>query len=100
MRDCLARQDFETLPKLVDAEWKLRRGLAEGVTTPKIDAIMAAAAEAGASASKICGAGGGGCMITLAEPDRVPAVRAALAANDAEVIPARVVAEGLVLQQS
>lgn len=100
MRDCLARQDFDTLPKLLDAEWKLRRGLAEGVTTPKIDAIMAAAAQAGASASKICGAGGGGCMITLAEPDRVPAVRAAIAANDAVVMPARVVGQGLVLEQA
>jgi len=100
MRDCLARQDFDTLPKLLDAEWKLRRGLAEGVTTPKIDAIMAAAAQAGASASKICGAGGGGCMITLAEPDRVPAVRAAIAANDAVVMPAHVVAQGLVIEQA
>jgi D-glycero-alpha-D-manno-heptose-7-phosphate kinase len=97
MRDCLARQDMAEFPRLVDAEWKLRRGLAKGVTNNKIDAIMATAAAAGAQASKICGAGGGGCMITVAEPERAQAVRKALAAAGAEVLDARLVAEGIAL---
>jgi D-glycero-alpha-D-manno-heptose-7-phosphate kinase len=97
MRDCLLQQDMDTFARLLDAEWQLRRGLAEGVTTPEVEAIMAAAAQAGARASKICGAGGGGCMITTAEPDDVPAVRAALVRAGARVLEAQVVAEGLTL---
>ncbi len=99
MRDCLARRDMDEFARLVDAEWRLRKGLAEGVTTPQVDAIMAAAAAAGARASKICGAGGGGCMITVAEPPDVPAVRAALERVGARVMPARVVATGLTMDE-
>ncbi|NLG28694.1 MAG: GHMP kinase, partial [Chloroflexi bacterium] len=98
MRDCLSRQDLVQFPALVDAEWKLRRGLAKGVSNPEIEAIMAAAAQAGAQASKICGAGGGGCMITVAEPARVPAVRRALQAAGAAVLDAHLVAQGIDLQ--
>jgi D-glycero-alpha-D-manno-heptose-7-phosphate kinase len=98
MRDCLTRGDLDEFAHLLDAEWELRRGLAEGVTTPEIDAMMAAAASAGALASKICGAGGGGCMITTAEPERVPAVREALVAAGAELMSTRLVAHGLVLE--
>jgi len=71
--------------------------LAEGVTTPNIDAIMAAAREAGASASKICGAGGGGCMITVAPPDRREAVAQVLDASGARIMSARIVRQGLEL---
>ena len=86
------------LALLVDREWQLRRGLAEGVSTAKIEAIMAAAARAGAHASKICGAGGGGCLISLADPDALPGVREALAAAGARLMPARVVADGIATQ--
>jgi D-glycero-alpha-D-manno-heptose-7-phosphate kinase len=100
MRDCLTHLDWAGFARLLDAEWKLRKGLAAGVTTPEVNAIIAAAEAAGAKASKICGAGGGGCMITAAEPEDVPAVRAALAAAGAQVMPARVVAGGIVLERA
>lgn len=100
MRDCLAKGDLDEFARLLNAEWELRRGLAEGVTTPEIDAMMAAAADAGALASKICGAGGGGCMITTAEPRDVSAVREALGAAGAQVMSTRLVDHGLVLESS
>ncbi|MHB1319867.1 MAG: GHMP family kinase ATP-binding protein [Anaerolineae bacterium] len=98
MRGALARVDIERFYALVDREWQLRRGLAEGVSTPRIDSIIAAARQAGAAASKICGAGGGGCMITLAEPTVAPQVRQALARAGAQVLPATLVSTGLQIQ--
>ena len=95
MRRALDTLDMAEFARLLQAEWLLRRGLAEGVSTPKVEAIMAAAAEAGALASKICGAGGGGCMITAALPEDQARVREALAAAGARVMPARVVPQGL-----
>jgi len=97
MRDCLWRADLDEFQRLVAAEWALRKGLAAGVTTPKIDAIMGAALAAGARANKICGAGGGGCMITVAEPDRVAEVRRALTAAGAQVMDAPIVPDGVEL---
>jgi len=95
MREALVKVDMAEFARLLDAEWRLRKGLAEGVSTPQIDAIMEAAATAGALASKICGAGGGGCMITAAHPQDVPRVRQALAAAGAHVMDARVIPSGL-----
>ena len=80
-------------------EWQNRKALAEGVTTPEVDAMMSAAEAAGARASKLCGAGGGGCMITYAEPENVPAVRKALADAGATLMPFRIVREGLCLKK-
>jgi D-glycero-alpha-D-manno-heptose-7-phosphate kinase len=98
MRETLVRLDMAEFAHLVDAEWRLRKGLAEGVSTPQIDAIMAAAADAGALASKICGAGGGGCMITVAHPPNAPGVRRALSSAGARVMDTRIVATGLAWQ--
>jgi D-glycero-alpha-D-manno-heptose-7-phosphate kinase len=39
MRAALAAGDLAELARLLDAEWRLRQGLAEGVTTPAIDAM-------------------------------------------------------------
>jgi len=100
MREALATLDHRTFVKLLDEEWQLRRGLAEGVSTPEIERYIAAAQDAGADASKICGAGGGGCMITAAEPTHVSRVREALSRAGAQVMDAHVISEGLRLTQS
>lgn len=95
MRACLLAGDYRHFADLLDDEWQLRRGLAEGVTNPEIERVMIAAKEAGAYASKICGAGGGGCMITTAEPAALPAVRIAIRAAGASVMPATVISKGI-----
>lgn len=95
MRACLVASDFTTFAALLNDEWQLRRSLAEGVTNPEIERIMQAARDAGAKASKICGAGGGGCMVTTAEPQDIPAVKAAIRSAGASVMPAAVIDQGV-----
>jgi D-glycero-alpha-D-manno-heptose-7-phosphate kinase len=56
---------FHALARLLREEWRNRKNLAPGVTNPQIDGVMAAIEKEGALASKLCGAGGGGCMVTL-----------------------------------
>jgi len=68
MGRALLAGDLESVPELLAREWDLRRSLAPGVSSPRIDSLMAAARDAGAQASKICGAGGGGCMMTIGPP--------------------------------
>ncbi|MGB6068257.1 MAG: hypothetical protein WBG50_25905 [Desulfomonilaceae bacterium] len=89
--------EWDDLGPLVDREWQLRRMLAPGVSTPRTDTIMAAGSAAGALANKICGAGGGGCMLTLVAPRRRNAVEKALGDAGAEIIPFNVDRDGTVL---
>jgi D-glycero-alpha-D-manno-heptose-7-phosphate kinase len=95
----LTNGSWTDLPDLINREWSVRRTLAPGVTTPRIDAMMHAAESAGALASKICGAGGGGCMITLAPPDRRAAVEDALVAAGGKLLPFQVESRGVTIDQ-
>lgn len=95
MRASLLKQDLARFAELLAIEWENRKGLAAGVTTPEVERMIAAAAEAGALASKLCGAGGGGGMITYAEPEDVPAVKEALTQTGATVMDFRIISEGI-----
>ncbi|HXE81503.1 MAG TPA: hypothetical protein VNK41_12170 [Vicinamibacterales bacterium] len=95
LRRALERADWDEVGRRIAAEWENRQRLAPGVTTPAIDHLIARASAAGAQASKVCGAGGGGCLICYARPDDVPAVREALLAAGAHVLPYRIETEGL-----
>jgi D-glycero-alpha-D-manno-heptose-7-phosphate kinase len=88
--------EWDDLGPLLAQEWRLRRMLAPGVSTPRIESIMAAASAAGALASKICGAGGGGCMMTLVAPPRRHAVERAVIDAGGEIIPFKIDRAGLV----
>lgn len=99
MRTCLANEAWDELPGLLAEEWANRRDLADGVSTPRVEELMAAAAAAGADASKLCGAGGGGCMLTYTAPERRAAVEAALRDAGAEVLPYRIVETGAEVRQ-
>ncbi len=95
LREALVASDWAEVARQVAAEWDLRRALAPGVSTPRIEALIAQARAAGAQAAKVCGAGGGGCLFCLAEPEAARAVRAALAAGGARVLEGRIDREGL-----
>ena len=68
-----------SLGKLLHEGWCLKRELAESVSTPIVDEIYEAAREAGAIGGKLLGAGGGGFMVFLVEPERQQHVRERLA---------------------
>jgi D-glycero-alpha-D-manno-heptose-7-phosphate kinase len=99
MHSALERGDWDEVGRQIAAEWENRKRLAPGVTTPAIDRMMAAAREAGARAAKICGAGGGGCLIAFADPARTGSVRAALSAAGATVLPYEIENRGLVVER-
>jgi len=86
---------WDEVPRLVDQEWTIRRALAPGISTPRIDRIMAAATAAGAAANKVCGAGGGGCMVTLVSNGRRSVVERAISEAGGEILPFRIDSEGL-----
>ena len=83
--------------ELIDREWELRRTLAPGISTPRIDSIIAATRAAGALANKICGAGGGGCMITLTLPEHRAAVEKAIAEAGGSLLSFRIDRRGVVV---
>ena len=97
MRTALEQGDWDEVARQIAAEWNNRKRLAPGVTTPTIEDLIARAYAAGATAAKVCGAGGGGCLFCYGPPTARPAVAAALTAGGARVLDYHIEIEGLQL---
>lgn len=95
MRDALRARDLDTAGALVAQEWKHRRELGPGVSTPQIEEALAVARRAGAIGGKACGAGGGGSVLIFAREGARPACERALRAAGITVLPARIAPKGL-----
>jgi D-glycero-alpha-D-manno-heptose-7-phosphate kinase len=95
MREALSRGDWDAVGAAIADEWENRKRLAPGVTTPAIDSLIERAMTAGATAAKVCGAGGGGCLFAYGPPDRQAGIRDALAAGGARILDYRIERHGL-----
>jgi len=98
MEAALANQDLEAAARALDDEWQARRTLAPVVSNERIEALVAAAKGAGALAGKVCGAGGGGCIVFFAEPAQHAAIDAAIESEGGARVPFGIAAEGLRLE--
>ncbi len=74
--------DLDGAGRAMQSEWEARKRLAPGVTTPLIEKIGQQTTAAGAIGMKVCGAGGGGCVVLFVGAGRRATVeRAAKAAG-------------------
>jgi D-glycero-alpha-D-manno-heptose-7-phosphate kinase len=95
MRTALEEAEWDEVGRQIAEEWETRKRLAPGVTTPAIDGLIARARRAGATAAKVCGAGGGGCLFCYGPPAARPASAAALAEGGARVLDFHLEMDGL-----
>jgi D-glycero-alpha-D-manno-heptose-7-phosphate kinase len=95
MHRALVASDWDMVAELIRQEWKLRRTNAPGITTPIIDKLIAVAESNGAVAAKVCGAGGGGCVIVMVEKGTRSKVEAAIREQGGEPLDFQVATEGL-----
>ena len=95
MRSALQRGDWDEVGRQIAVEWENRKRLSPGVSTPTIDDLIARADRAGATAAKVCGAGGGGCLFCYGPPAARSAIADALTAGGARVLDYRIETEGL-----
>lgn len=98
MRERIGEEDWDGAGVLLGEEWTHRRSLADGVSTPALEALISAATGAGALGGKACGAGGGGCLAFLVPKGTRLAVERALEREGARVLPAHPVERGHMLE--
>jgi D-glycero-alpha-D-manno-heptose-7-phosphate kinase len=95
MHAAVKQARWDDVERLLHQEWALRRTNAPGITTPLIDKLIAAARRQGARAAKVCGAGGGGCVIVLVEEGARDKVQEALRVNGGQPLDFQVARFGL-----
>ncbi|MBI4479875.1 MAG: GHMP kinase [Acidobacteria bacterium] len=100
LRMALAGREWSLVARLINQEWQARKKNHPGITTPGIERMMALARRHGALAGKVCGAGGGGCVVFLVQPEAKRSVEAALAGEGVRVLSARMASRGLQVSQT
>lgn len=83
-----SKQDrLEDFGRLLDQQWRIKRGLSSRISTSEIDAMYQTALGAGALGGKLLGAGGGGFLLLFVRPEQQQRVTEAL--NRLLFVPAR-----------
>ena len=98
MRAALERSEWSEVGRLIREEWEFRRRNLRTISTPLIGKVISSARRQGALAGKVCGAGGGGCVTLVIEPDARARVEAAVVAAGAKVLPLRIDRGGVLVQ--
>lgn len=74
----LIEKDYNNFGILLGEAWQLKKSLSSSVSNSEIDEIYDKAIKAGAIGGKLLGAGGGGFILFVVEPDKQESVRRAL----------------------
>jgi D-glycero-alpha-D-manno-heptose-7-phosphate kinase len=95
MREALLANDWDDVAELLALEWENRKHNFKGISTPRIDRMIEQTRRVGTRAAKVCGAGGGGCVVFLVEPGSSRAVEAKLTRLGGRIIHCAVSRSGL-----
>ena len=95
MRQALLAQSWNDVAGLLAQEWKNRKRNFTNISTPLIDALIAQTRRLGTLAAKVCGAGGGGCVVFMVRPGSKPVIENALTRMGGRVIDFAVSRTGL-----
>jgi D-glycero-alpha-D-manno-heptose-7-phosphate kinase len=101
LRAALIANDWAKAGEILRLGYPQRKRLSPHITTPHMDHLIDVAHENGAIATKVCGAGGGGCIAFFCEEGRKDDVEKALEGQtDAEVLNWKIAENGLTVEAS
>src|SRR5229473_1230339 len=95
MRGALERANWRETGRLMHEEWVFRKKNLPTISTKTVDRIVESARRKGALAGKVCGAGGGGCVVLLIDPDARKSVEAAVVEAGGELLPMKIDRSGV-----
>ena len=99
MRQAFQAQDLRGIAHLLNRDWEIRRRVLPTMSSPAIDGLIRALRRAGALGARVCGAGGGGCLALIIEPEARAKLIALAEAAGAKSLPSVINMRGLVVQR-
>jgi D-glycero-alpha-D-manno-heptose-7-phosphate kinase len=78
IEEAIRKRNFDDIGEVLDENWTLKKKLASGITTSRIDDMYTRARAAGAMGGKVAGAGGGGFLLLYVRPEYQAKVRESL----------------------
>lgn len=99
MRNAFLKQDMTQIADLLNRDWEIRRRALPAMSSPAIDRLIRALRRAGAIGARVCGAGGGGCLALLIEPEARVRLGEIAASAGARTLPCSINMRGLVVRR-
>lgn len=99
MRDAILAGDLDEAGRVLGEEGRLRYSLAPSVATAALRGADVAARRAGALGAKVCGAGGGGCIVAFTSEGRQEDVAKAIAGSGATLLPLAAANRGVAVSE-
>jgi mevalonate kinase len=96
-REEIKKSNWKRVGELMDLNQDLLRDL--GVSSKELERLISAAKDAGAYGAKLSGAGGGDCMIAIADEKNHKNVKKAIEKAGGKIIDAKLNAEGVKLEK-
>jgi len=87
MRTALRQGDLKAFAALLNDNWRYHQLLHPSCWTHSLQRFIDTGLANGALGAKVCGAGGGGCVVYYAEDNKKPSLERALAALGGRVLP-------------
>ncbi len=100
LRETLLQNDWQTAGEILRKGYHERKRLSPNITTPQMNRFIEKAEAIGAIGTKVCGAGGGGCIAFFCKEGRKKEIEAALAEEkDVEVLDWKLSEKGLTVTE-
>jgi D-glycero-alpha-D-manno-heptose-7-phosphate kinase len=98
MKAALEKESVSLTAEALNRDWATRRAMLPTMTTVEIDRLIEEMSRHGALAARVCGAGGGGCVALLADPQRRDTMTRLVRGMGMEVIATRISRTGVVVE--
>ena len=95
MKEAFERESIRDIARGLEQDWKTRKRMLPAMTTPAIDRWIQEARRQGAMGARVCGAGGGGCLAMIIDPEQRMRLQALAESHGVRVLPAKIVHHGL-----
>jgi D-glycero-alpha-D-manno-heptose-7-phosphate kinase len=95
MKAALLAGDLFTFGDMLNRSWRSKKITAATISNDRVEGLLQVGLAAGAYACKVSGAGGGGFLMFMTEPERKSAMMRALNAAGGEATPVRLTADGV-----
>lgn len=86
---------FKSAGRLLHENWMDKKKLADNVSNEVVDSLYANGMNAGAWGGKLLGAGNGGCVLFLCDPEKKSAIREVVLKDNIQEIPIKFVRSGV-----
>jgi D-glycero-alpha-D-manno-heptose-7-phosphate kinase len=95
MKDSLVKGDLNTVSQILHQSWIYKKSLDESISNPIIDDLYDTARREGALGGKLLGAGGGGHLLLICDPDKKDAIAKEMTKKGCKIVNFNFDTEGL-----